>query len=245
LRTGTDGRDAPKRERQRGFLSGQIIAILAAILFPVFSRAREKARQTSCLSNLKQLGLGFMMYAQDYDETLPGTSFGSGVYPWNQWPNSVDWCGVFTHAIQPYIKNQQLLQCPSDTESDRWSGANGISYAYNEFLYNYDNGFCKLSRANQAPAGPAGISMVLESYASGIYNNWDTSGPQPLNADGMARVRYGGWSPYASHHDGTNITYGDGHSKFMPENRIVSYVITSGWSDLRERPVVYPACVEP
>ena len=52
-----------------------IIAILAAILFPVFARAREKARQTSCLSNLKQIGLGFLMYAQDYDEALFGEDF--------------------------------------------------------------------------------------------------------------------------------------------------------------------------
>ena len=82
-----------------------IIAILAAILFPVFARAREKARQTSCLSNCKQLGLGVMMYVQDYDDTYPRTSYlgGDGVsdYTW-------------TIVVQPYVKNVQIFRCPSD-----------------------------------------------------------------------------------------------------------------------------------
>src|SRR3712207_3033945 len=74
-----------------------IIAILAAILFPVFAQAREKARQTSCLSNLKQWGNGFMMYAQDYDETLPSQQFG---------PNAaqVSWVSV----IQPYAEKKNI-----------------------------------------------------------------------------------------------------------------------------------------
>ena len=98
-----------------------IIAILAAILFPVFAQAREKARQTACLSNMKQIGTGAMMYAQDYDEIMPETgwqgpcsdpvngatlaandSFFSGVY-------------AFPLAIQPYTKNYQVLVCPSDS----------------------------------------------------------------------------------------------------------------------------------
>ena len=78
-----------------------IIAILAAILFPVFARAREKARQTSCLSNLKQLGLGFDMYCQDYDERTP-IAFGG------DW-----WDHCWKMSIFPYVKNYQLYQCPS------------------------------------------------------------------------------------------------------------------------------------
>ena len=89
-----------------------IIAILAAILFPVFARAREKARQTSCLSNIKQIVLAFMMYAEDYDETMP-----MGVYPdWTTyWDTKVDWGGnvIGDKLITPYTKNQQLAACPS------------------------------------------------------------------------------------------------------------------------------------
>ena len=82
-----------------------IIAILAAILFPVFARAREKARQTSCASNLKQMTLAMHMYAQDYDETLPFCITGN-VYMtvWSVY-----------QSVQPYVKNEQVLLCPSDT----------------------------------------------------------------------------------------------------------------------------------
>ena len=73
-----------------------IIAILAAILFPVFAKAREKARQSSCLSNVKQLGLAMMQYAQDYDERLPMYADGGYRYNWDV-------------AIEPYLKNSQVL----------------------------------------------------------------------------------------------------------------------------------------
>jgi len=79
-----------------------IIAILAAILFPVFARAREKARASSCLSNVKQLMLGVMMYAQDYDETLI-----PGAYPIET--PTLRWYSI----LEPYLKNAQMLQCPN------------------------------------------------------------------------------------------------------------------------------------
>jgi prepilin-type N-terminal cleavage/methylation domain-containing protein/prepilin-type processing-associated H-X9-DG protein len=85
-----------------------IIAILAAILFPVFAQAREKARQASCLSNMKQQGLAIMMYIQDYDEVYPQAYW----YKNNQDSSQgyVQWSGM----MQPYIKNAQLFVCPSD-----------------------------------------------------------------------------------------------------------------------------------
>ena len=85
-----------------------IIAILAAILFPVFAQAREKARQTSCLSNLKQLGLAYVMYRTDYDGVNPITIM-SG--PSGSWLN----------ASQPYIKNRGIYRCPSDTSPKPWA----------------------------------------------------------------------------------------------------------------------------
>lgn len=83
-----------------------IIAILAAILFPVFAQAREKARAASCLSNTKQMGLAMMMYAQDNDEIFCGSY---------SFPNTWNSCPQFTWAdlIQPYVKNVQLFSCPS------------------------------------------------------------------------------------------------------------------------------------
>jgi len=93
-----------------------IIAILAAILFPVFAQAREKARQTSCLSNVKQLGLSFEMYSQDYDEqNCNGVNW--------YYPGGNGWAG----QVYPYIKNTQIFICPDDVQGlDRFS-----SYAYN------------------------------------------------------------------------------------------------------------------
>ncbi len=87
-----------------------IIAILAAILFPVFAQAREKARQTSCLSNTKQMALGFMMYKQDYDETFPSAYFHNNFVAGGGSAGYVHWSGM----INPYVKNWQMYTCPSD-----------------------------------------------------------------------------------------------------------------------------------
>src|SRR5918912_4011096 len=99
-----------------------IIAILAAILFPVFAQAREKARQAGCLSNMKQLGLGFRMYMQDWDDRLPGGA------PYTSKPYSGDWVGMTKWggpctekypmlpeegSLYPYVKNAQVYVCPS------------------------------------------------------------------------------------------------------------------------------------
>jgi prepilin-type N-terminal cleavage/methylation domain-containing protein/prepilin-type processing-associated H-X9-DG protein len=90
-----------------------IIAILAAILFPVFAQAREKARQTSCLSNGKQIGLGLAMYVQDYDETMPTglphtNSINGGVASSNYWSRE-----PYDSQIAPYLKNDGVFNCPS------------------------------------------------------------------------------------------------------------------------------------
>jgi prepilin-type N-terminal cleavage/methylation domain-containing protein/prepilin-type processing-associated H-X9-DG protein len=102
-----------------------IIAILAAILFPVFAQAREKARQTSCLSNMKQLATAIQMYTQDYDEVLPYAC------P-DHW-----WGTIWGVNLQPYIKNEQILRCPSDPgdrdSAEDWAGPR-ISYAANGLI---------------------------------------------------------------------------------------------------------------
>lgn len=81
-----------------------IIAILAAILFPVFAQAREKARQTTCVSNLKQIGTALMMYVQDYDERYPIFSFANCLPGYD---------AIWTNEILPYTKNTQIFVCPS------------------------------------------------------------------------------------------------------------------------------------
>jgi prepilin-type N-terminal cleavage/methylation domain-containing protein len=114
-----------------------IIAILAAILFPVFAQAREKAREASCTSNMKQIALALKMYAQDYDERL----FASGSLPAEGDP---DWFhrnidgtnlvrmigGGLSWFTQPYIKNEQIFRCPSDTGENFW-GRSSTGWAWN------------------------------------------------------------------------------------------------------------------
>ena len=94
-----------------------IIAILAAILFPVFARARENARRASCQSNLKQIGLSIMQYTQDYDEKLPFACWADGSYPWH-----------FT--VQPYTKSWQVFTCPSYTKTPTVTNAAAASASY-------------------------------------------------------------------------------------------------------------------
>jgi len=108
-----------------------IIAILAAILFPVFAQAREKARQTSCTSNLKQLSMALRMYSQDYDETL----FTSGMLPTmpataGDGTNIVRNMGGGTYYFtQPYTKNEQIMKCPSDVGDNYW-GRSSTGWAW-------------------------------------------------------------------------------------------------------------------
>ncbi len=130
-----------------------IIAILASILFPVFNNAMEKARQTQCLSNMKQLGLAFMMYTQDNNQCLPVISTAAvNAYGDNgdctecydgHWrvpaggQAMIDWAKIYSYRAQlnPYVKNGSLFFCPSDVDAaeanDCWEeGCNITSYHY-------------------------------------------------------------------------------------------------------------------
>ena len=112
-----------------------IIAILASILFPAFARARENARRASCQSNMKQLGLGMLQYAQDYDEKLPtGGAAANGNSTCSAFANSVYGAG-WGGQIFPYVKSVQVYVCPSDTyrpTSAQFNlGYTTVSYAYN------------------------------------------------------------------------------------------------------------------
>ena len=101
-----------------------IIAILAAILFPVFAQAREKARQASCASNMKQIGLAFLQYAQDYDEIAPlQGALAAGTAPNQEGWNSAMW------TIFPYVKSAAVYKCPND--SSNWAS----SYLENNNIY--------------------------------------------------------------------------------------------------------------
>jgi len=174
-----------------------IIAILAAILFPVFARAREKARQTSCASNEKQMGLALLMYASDYD----GKIFAQTIYPNTSYDyqcnGNVSW-----HALTflyPYMKNRQLYYCPSLDESGFHYGMNvynpmrGDHVGWNENSLNLD--------ALNAPA-----SHIIIAESNNVWL-WDWR-----EADGSGSL----WPRLRKHHnEGLNCTYADGHVKWQ------------------------------
>ena len=165
-----------------------IIAILAAILFPVFARAREKARQTSCLSNLKQIGLGVMMYAQDYDECLPGY-----IYPATSVPRL-----YWYQMIAPYVKNDQVFICPSA----RTTTPTGYGHNYRFISY----GMLDPTNAVGDPITSLGsIVYPAETIIIADARQYYVRGP------GTTTTSY--W-PHARHNSGANFGLADGHAKW-------------------------------
>lgn len=211
-----------------------IIAILAAILFPVFARARENARRASCQSNLKQIGLGLAQYTQDYDETSPRA--------WYQTNGALNGAGndKWLDVIQPYVKSTQLFSCPSDSSnaplvSPPANRSNTVqqmgSYAYNVAYYegSGSNSFTasNLDGQNIAKlAAPATTVWVGEANNTG--NNCAVYWQNVANSYGVATVNgqrilqngeYGGGARndglVERHLDTTNILFCDGHVKAL------------------------------
>jgi prepilin-type N-terminal cleavage/methylation domain-containing protein/prepilin-type processing-associated H-X9-DG protein len=152
-----------------------IIAILAAILFPVFAQAREKARQTSCLSNTKQIGLGIMMYTQDYDEILPQTGWqgpctdpSNGVTPGDDF-----FSGVFAFPIAagPYIKNWQIFQCPSDSDKGGWNKLNSYCYEAQLLAVNMPKSYAGMRSTVNAMRDSFPLSYAGNYYLNKVYSN--------------------------------------------------------------------------
>jgi len=174
-----------------------IIAILAAILFPVFARARENARRSSCQSNLKQIGLGVLQYAQDYDEMLVPSyaSYGPGGYTW--WPG----------LVQPYVKSRQIFSCPSSTATVAPQfdyGATSDAMDYGLSFY-FDPLPGSLSRPLASLNNVAGTI-----YAGEQHNRLATPADQKVGAEpvGSRAVVY-------RHLDTANFLFCDGHVKAL------------------------------
>ena len=187
-----------------------IIAILAAILFPVFARAREKARQTNCLSNLKQIGLSHLMYAQDYDECfLQGRYVGTCIFGHlhqDAAPNAInDYYGWANH-LQPYIKNIQIFRCPSRPWSTCTSGA-GPAIIQNAYLYNYDG--C-VGKPLALIARPAAQMMHMDGQNAFVISSTN------LKSTCMSAMGNG----LTRHNDGANVVFCDGHAKWMSGSAI-------------------------
>ena len=167
-----------------------IVALLAAILFPAFARARENARRSSCQSNLKQISLGAMQYIQDYDERFPLgiTTEGGGVYA-----NSFD-------LLQPYLKDTRVGNCPSDSEPPsvdlHLPGSKPVSYAAN----------VKITTAPfLGESSPPSMAQVGQSSRLPLI--WDATN---VSMDPVPDVKVA-----RRHLEGANCLFADGHVKWI------------------------------
>jgi prepilin-type N-terminal cleavage/methylation domain-containing protein/prepilin-type processing-associated H-X9-DG protein len=147
-----------------------IIAIIAAILFPVFARARENARRASCQSNMKQLGLGLLQYAQGYDEALPVGAYSLGLSPAEKSDSQVVLTGVgWGEEIFPYVKSAQVYKCPSDSFK-----TSALSYAYNADIPTLSTGRGKLASFNATSKTVVLFEMMSSSATSPDFTNGTT-----------------------------------------------------------------------
>lgn len=214
------------RAKQNGFTLIEllvviaIIALLAAILFPVFSRARENARKSSCLSNLKQVGLSFLQYTQDYDERLP--SVGRTV---ETNPGSDPWALV----MDPYLKSRQLLQCPSEDRKPNYvtNVYNATSY-YTDYYYNSNLDYIPTSETLAIGVHIAKIRFPANTVLLG-----DGRG-NPPSYGGSQEILDG--NPEPRHLQGNNYNFCDGHAKWFPIGKILSGVTDSNTVNLNCNP---------
>lgn len=201
-----------------------IIAILAAILFPVFAQAREKARQTACLSNCKQMGTAAMMYAQDYDEILPETGWQGPCSPAGEPPQTATdnfFSGVFAFplAIQPYTKNLALLTCPSDPDKGGWGKLNSNCYEQQLLLMNIPGAYVGMRSVANAMTKALPLSYAGNYFLSSAYTT-----PYVTGTNG------GKMRPMASYTAPANLIYlADVGSSVSGGNAFAGWYIAPGY----------------
>ena len=234
LMTTTNTTPASRRAAKQGFTLIEllvviaIIAILAAILFPVFGRARENARRSSCQSNLKQIGLGILQYTQDYDEQMVLIrQNGDCSDPWGE-------------LVQPYMKSKQVFDCPSNSTATVVSCSNQNARVFTDYVANgtrynvggntafsYDRPMDMANWSNPYTFKPTSLAsletpsqsiMVAEYDGTGQHANINTVNP----AAGM-------WS-LTSHLATTNFLFVDGHVKSMKPLATITPGSTNMWS---------------
>jgi prepilin-type N-terminal cleavage/methylation domain-containing protein/prepilin-type processing-associated H-X9-DG protein len=199
-----------------------IIAILAAILFPVFAQARAKARQTSCLSNQKQLGLAIVMYVQDYDETFPGLFQEGGTDNPPSFNSAQDF--GWAQLIQPYVKNVQMFQCPSEPNPQVLTGGNvqGFSdyFMNRNFRGATSNVGVPLARMT-APANTIATGCFFSEHtASNHAGNSPNSATAGCTTPGQGFNYTTLSNPSIRHSEGAVYSFADGHSKWLRQSML-------------------------
>ncbi len=197
-----------------------IIALLAAILFPVFARARESARKASCQSNLKQIGLAWMQYAQDYDDkVMPGGAFPAKLEAWYGEYDAVGNVTPRTSYLEPYMKAEQVYACPSFVNDGAayWKSS-FLGYGYNRNLFGVmsntsaNTPYCERTISSfERPSETVAFSDTARLNASGNIE-W-TQWIYPAQPTATLK-----WAHFHGRHNGTgNVLFIDGHVKaFKP-----------------------------
>jgi prepilin-type N-terminal cleavage/methylation domain-containing protein/prepilin-type processing-associated H-X9-DG protein len=211
-----------------------IIAVLAAVLFPVFAQAREKARQAACLSNLRQIGLAFAQYTTDYDSLLPDrrdlkTALPGGYRPWTTWPPSDPRGGWTAVVLNPYVKSSGIWSCPSVAGSTMGEAiqvrqeADSSGTSVNYWLWRFDRpddpkpldelwgkteneAVADLRAANNPQAGIPDGPADVELVVDPYFPK--TIPTAPANLKGKA-----------VHQGGRNRLFLDGHAKYLRDIR--------------------------
>ena len=192
-----------------------IISLLAAILFPAFARARENARRASCQSNLKQIGIAFIQYTQDYDEAYPLSSYPS---------DNISW----TVGAQPYMKSTQIFRCPSDA-SISWqtpAAPPANNYFTTSYLMNaWMAGTSKFTKQSSI-GSTAKVVLLSEAQTNSTLRDhfhpfhWVTGDPDQTYSAFMHSTTFDDAKnetkefPLTRHLEGFNVAYCDGHVKW-------------------------------
>jgi prepilin-type N-terminal cleavage/methylation domain-containing protein/prepilin-type processing-associated H-X9-DG protein len=187
-----------------------IIAILAAILFPVFARARENARRASCQSNLKQIALGVFQYTQDYDEKFPQYALASSTT--YSATNPRGWAD----AIQPYLKSTQIYQCPSESTGPQSDpNTSGYSdYSYNMMLSSDAAGGVIAGKSLAVLTQPTlTVLNADDATSSAVSYNWGCGIGDACSNDPAGLAHFSGKASIR-HLDGQNFSFCDGHVKW-------------------------------
>ena len=187
-----------------------ILAVLAAILFPVFAGAREKARGATCMSNLRQIGIALESYSQDYDESLPYHMMcldEQGTYQ--------NWLGT----LSPYSRSTGIYNCPSNPDG-KYTGPDAVALSY---VYNRDlNGACLASVSDTAGVISALDGLQVSCSFAGGDTFRDTDGmaysEDPNSGEGAHETIF------ARHNGGGNCLFLDGHTKWLRSQHVQEYL---------------------
>lgn len=212
-----------------------IIAILAAILFPVFTSARERARSARCLNNLKQLGLAFIQYADDHQGNPPPIR----VMLWNTY----DWAGcldtgspiveIERGGLWPYVRAREVYLCPTD-RNVRADHVNGSSSQQKTYPLSYAANFM-MDPQMRGPNDERPSFRALNNDPTRVLlivhetRNTATSNPPARVAINDGDFNWHADTPSFVHYEGTNVVYMDGHARYNKRDRLIQDAKSGNW----------------